>query len=295
MTCTRPHVLITGASSGIGRATALRLSADGHHVFAGVRKPEDAESLQQAARGDLSPLLLDVTDEGALARSADLVSGHVGERGLDGLVNNAGIGAFWPLEIISLADLRRQLEVNVVGQLAVTQAFLPLLRVAQGRIVIIGSIGDRITMPFAGPVAASKSAVAAISDALRQELAPWAIAVILLEPASIHTNAVDKLERDMKRAVAGFGDEQLELYGATFPRAIQAGLARERQGSPPDVVADAVAHALSTRRPRAHYLVGKDARRLAAISSLLPVAVLDLLRRRLFRLPAPGSRAIASR
>jgi len=290
MTCTRPHVLITGASSGIGRATALRLSADGHHVFAGVRKREDGEALQQAARTELSPLLLDVTDEAALARSADVVSRHVGERGLEGLVNNAGIGAFWPLEVMPLAHLRRQLEVNVIGQLAVTQAFLPLLRVARGRVVMIGSIGDRITMPFAGPVAASKSAVAAISDALRQELAPWAIAVVLLEPASIHTGAVEKLERDTELAVAGFTATQRELYGETFPRAIRAGVARERHGSPPEVVADAVARALGTPRPRTRYLVGKDARRLAAIAAL-PAAVLDPVRRRLFRLPAPGRRA----
>ena len=191
------HVVVTGASSGIGRATALRLVGAGDHVFAGVREPADGEALRRAAvRGRLTPLLLDVTDAGQIAAAAATVDGHAGNAGLDGLVDNAGIGTAWPLELVPLDLFRRQLEVNLVGQLAVTQAFLPLLRRARGRLIVIGSIGDRITMPFAGPLTASKHAVASVADALRQELAPWGIRVVLIEPASIRTGAVGKLERD---------------------------------------------------------------------------------------------------
>jgi len=149
----RPHVLVTGASSGIGRATVARLAAGGQHVYAGVRRPADGAALQQAAHeaatpGEVTPLLLDVTDQAQIAAAARAVTEHVGPAGLAGLVNNAGIGGFSPLELTGAGDLRRLLEVNVTGQLAVTQAFLPLLRRAQGRIVMVGSIGARFTPPF---------------------------------------------------------------------------------------------------------------------------------------------------
>src|SRR5262249_1470427 len=136
--CTHPHVLVTGASSGIGRATALRLAVSGYHVFAGVRRPADGAALRQGAGREITWLLLDVTDGGPVSAAADVVAGHVGRAGLDGLVNNAGIGVFGPLEIIPLEQFRTLMEVNVTGQIAVTQAFLPLLRQARGRIVMIG-------------------------------------------------------------------------------------------------------------------------------------------------------------
>ena len=286
------HVVVTGASSGIGRATALRLVGAGDHVFAGVREPADGEALRRAAvRGRLTPLLLDVTDAGQIAAAAATVDGHAGNAGLDGLVDNAGIGTAWPLELVPLDLFRRQLEVNLVGQLAVTQAFLPLLRRARGRLIVIGSIGDRITMPFAGPLTASKHAVASVADALRQELAPWGIRVVLIEPASIRTDAVGKLERDARRAVDSFTAGGRLLYQDTYQRMITSAVARERRGSPPEVVAEVVARALTSARPRARYLAGKHARLLAAMNSLLPTPVLDAVRRGIFQLPAPGSMA----
>src|SRR3954454_11077217 len=176
MRCTSRHVVVTGASSGIGRATARRLAAAGHHVYAGVRRIEDGEALQHdSAEGAVTPLLLDVTDEEQILAAAAAVARHVGDAGLDALVDNAGIGVTWPLELVPPAVFRRQFEVNVVGQLAVTQAFLPMLRSTRGRIVIIGSIGRRLTIPFGGPLAGSKSAIRSLADALRLELAPWAI------------------------------------------------------------------------------------------------------------------------
>jgi NAD(P)-dependent dehydrogenase (short-subunit alcohol dehydrogenase family) len=172
--CPRPHAVVTGASSGIGRATAVQLAQAGYHVYAGVRKLADGAALQQAAAGELTPLLLDVTSAAQTGEAVAAVTGHTAGAGLDALVNNAGIGLFGPLEILGLDDFRHQLEVNVTGQLAVTQAFLPLLRTAHGRIVLVGSIGARCTPPFVGALAASKSTLAAMGEALRQELAPWA-------------------------------------------------------------------------------------------------------------------------
>jgi NAD(P)-dependent dehydrogenase (short-subunit alcohol dehydrogenase family) len=180
----------------------------------------------------------------------------------------------------------------VTGQLAVTQALLPLLRQARGRVVLIGSIGTRFTPPFSGPVSASKSAIATMAEALRQELAPWDVGVVLIEPASIHTEAVDKLARNAERLLRGAGPRARALYEDDYRRFLSIGLARERNGSPPQVVARAVANALTVPRPRSRYLIGKDALPMAALAALLPTRLLDALRRRLAHQPAPGSRVL---
>jgi NAD(P)-dependent dehydrogenase (short-subunit alcohol dehydrogenase family) len=283
MTC-RKHAVVTGASSGIGRATALRLARDGFHVFATVRREIDGTELAQAKRGRITPVVVDVRSAEQIARAARTVEAHVAGLGIDALVNNAGYGVFAPLEVVSMDVFRDQLEVNVSGQLAVTQAFLPLLRQARGRIVMVGSLAGRITLPFAGPQAAAKRAVVALADALRLELAPWGLQVILVEPASIRSAAVDKLRRDTAAVLAGFDARGTEAYGELLANAVRRALELERHGSPPEVVADAIAGALSSRRPRAHYLVGRHSRRLAALA-LLPPVLLDELRRRLFGLP----------
>jgi NAD(P)-dependent dehydrogenase (short-subunit alcohol dehydrogenase family) len=292
--CSRSHVVVTGTSSGIGRATALELAEAGYHVFAGARRPADAPAPPPAGPGGITPLLLDVTDPAQIGAAADAVAAHTGPAGLDGLVNNAGIGVFGPLEILPIEQFRLQLEVNVTGQLAVTQALLPLLRRARGRIVLIGSIGTRFTPPFTGPVSASKSAIATMADALRQELAPWDIGVVLIEPASIHTEAVDKLERNAERLLHEAGPQARALYEDDFRRFVGIGLARERNGSPPRVVARAVAGALTVPRPHPRYLVGKDALPMAALATLVPARLLDALRRRVAHQPAPGSRLLPS-
>jgi NAD(P)-dependent dehydrogenase (short-subunit alcohol dehydrogenase family) len=292
-TCTHPHVLVTGASSGIGRATALRLAVNGYHVFAGVRRAADGTALCQGAGREITPLLLDVTNGGQIGHAADVVAGHVGGAGLDGLVNNAGIGVFGPLEILPLGQFRTLMEVNVTGQLAVTQAFLPLLRQARGRIIMIGSIGTRFTPPFAGPLAASKSALASMDEALRQELAPWGIRVVLVEPATVRSEAVGKLERDAARLMSQASPAQRDLYEQAFGHLVDTFAARHQHGSPPEVVAATVARALTTPRPRARYLTGKDSRRMAILAAALPTPALDALRRKLGGQPAPGSRVHA--
>ncbi len=292
MTCTQRHVVVTGASSGIGRATALRLADAGWHVYAGVRRPADGDSLRQAA-AEVTPVLMDITDTDQIAEVMSSVAEHVGSSGLNALVDNAGIGVASPMEMVALESLRRQLEINVIGQVAVTQAFLPLLRQARGRVVFIGSIGDRFTPPFGGPLTASKAAIASIAEAFRQELAPWDIKVVVVKPASINSGAVDKLETDSAAVVEELGDRGRELYRDGYLSMVAVAAKQERNGSPPRVVADTVLTALTTRRPRASYLVGKHAHLLANVARFLSAPALDALRRRVFHLPAPGSRVVA--
>ena len=289
MECTRKHTLVTGCSSGIGRATALRLAAAGQHVYAGVRSPADGDQLaRSAAGGEITPLILDITVPSHIASAAGVVTGHTGR--LDGLVNNAGFGLASPTELVPLDAFRRQLEVNVTGQLAVTQAFLPSLRRARGRIVMVSTIGVRFTPPFAGPLDATKAALAALGDALRQELAPWGVRVVLIEPASINSGAADKVTRDAAKAMAAAAPQGRALYGDTFAAMLAVIQRREGSGSPPDVPAATIVRALTAARPRGVYLTGKDSRRLAVLSKL-PTPVIDAVRRRIFRLPAPGSLA----
>lgn len=287
MTCHRPHTLVTGASSGIGRATALRLAAAGQHVFAGVRTDEAGRELAAAGPG-ITPLRLDVTDGSQIAAAVATVAEHTSV--LDGLVNNAGTGLAAPVELLPLDALRAQLEVNVVGQLAVTQAFLPLLRPARGRIVFVGTIGVRFRPPFAGALDAAKAAVAMLADALRQEIAPWGVRVVLVEPASVNSAAADKVARDAEALLAAASPAGRALYEDAFTMMLRVMMRRERAGSPPDAVARTIARALTDRRPRDVYLTGRFAHRMALLSRL-PTPALDALRRRIFGLPAPLSRA----
>ena len=181
------RVVVTGASSGIGRACALRLDADGWIVYAGVLNATESDELLTMGSARLRPLVLDVTDEDSIDACARLVRTDLGSDGLNGLVNNAGIAVTSPLELIPIRELRRQLEVNVVGPVAVAQAFLPMIRQARGRIVNMGSAYGSVAIPFAGPYSASKSALERITDTLRLELAPWRIAVSLVAPARVAT------------------------------------------------------------------------------------------------------------
>jgi len=296
MNCARKHTLVTGSSSGIGRATALRLAAAGQHVYAGVRKPADGDRLVRSAAGEggeITPLILDVTEAAHIAAAAAAIGEHTasaGRPGLDGLVNNAGYGLACPAELVPLDAFRRQLDVNVTGQLAVTQAMLPALRRARGRIVMVSTIGVRFSPPFAGPLDAAKAALTALGEALRQELAPWGIRVVLVEPATINSGAADKVTRDAAAAMAAADPGARALYEGAFGAMLQVMERREANGSPPDVAAATITKALTARRPRAVYLSGKDSRRLAILSGL-PAPVLDMARRRVFRLPAPGSLA----
>jgi NAD(P)-dependent dehydrogenase (short-subunit alcohol dehydrogenase family) len=268
-------VLITGASTGIGRASALRMDAAGWRVFAGVRREEDADDLRAAASPRLLPLMLDVTDSEHLRAAAEQAAAAVGEAGLNGLVNNAGIAVMAPLETIPIEDLRRQLEVNLVSQVAVAQAMLPLLRTARGRIVFISSIGGRMAMPFGGPYHASKYGIEAVGDSLRQELRPWSIDVALVEPGSIDTPIWQRGESIADELATRTPAAQEALYGKTIERFRGAVQRTAERGIAPDKVARAVERALTARRPRTRYLVGVDARGQALLARLLPDRWLD--------------------
>jgi NAD(P)-dependent dehydrogenase (short-subunit alcohol dehydrogenase family) len=283
------NVLITGCSSGIGEACARWLDDRGHRVFAGIRRDEDGERLRASASERLQPVILDVTDAAAIERARELVEERLGSAGLNGLVNNAGIAVTGPLEFLPVAEFRNQLEVNVVGQLAVTQAFLPLLRPARGRLVFMGSIAGRMTVPFLAPYSVSKFGLEAIADALRLELQPWGMHVSLVEPGSIATPIWSKGASGAEGLAARLGPEAMAHYGAAMHAMRRAAGQAARRGVPAEVVARVVEHALTARVPKTRYLVGFDARTRALLMQILPDRVRDRLITRVMRLPPAGS------
>jgi NAD(P)-dependent dehydrogenase (short-subunit alcohol dehydrogenase family) len=267
----RGRVIVTGASSGIGEATALHLRSLGFEVLPGVRRDEDAERLREDG---FEPLLLDVTDAESIARCR----GEVGEVELSGLVNNAGVAVAGPLEFVPIEELRAQLEINVIGQVAVTQAFLPALRRGRGRIVNISSIGGRVALPMAGPYAASKFALEAISDSLRREVGRHGVDVIVIEPGGIKTPIWKKGGAKADELQARMPPESDRLYG-DLVRAVRAEsdrIATER-GLEPSAVAEVVGEALTAQRPRTRYLVGRDAKLRARVARVAPDRLFDRL------------------
>jgi NAD(P)-dependent dehydrogenase (short-subunit alcohol dehydrogenase family) len=281
-----PLALITGASTGIGRATALRLVGAGWTVVAGVRDPGAGERLAQdsTAPGRLIPQSLEVTDAAQIAEAAARVQelaaqpGVSSRGGLDGLVNNAGIGVGGPMEILAQEDLRRQFDVNVHGQLDVTQAMLPALRRSRGRIVFVSSVGGRVAMAFTAPYAASKHAIEAFGDALRVELHSSGIQVALIQPGSVATPIWDKGRAEAESLTV---PPELERYYGHVPAAMQKVLEdTARRGVAPEMVAETIERALMARRMRARYVVGRDARAMLIVRRMLPDLVFDRVARR---------------
>jgi len=270
-------IVVTGASTGIGAACALDCAGRGMTVFAGVRDTRAGEALAAKGGPSLVPIMLDVTDLSTIARSVEVVQRAVGEDGLGGLVNNAGIVIGSPLEVIPLPQLRKQLEVNVIGQIAVTQAFLPLLRRGRGRVVNMGSIAGRGTIPLLGPYSASKYALEALTDALRMELQPWGIQVSIIEPGAIATPIWEKSANEAEGIEESASDEAKALYGEAVVRIREAVAQAAQRAIPPDAVVRAVHHALTASRARTRYLVGTDAKLRAWMVKWLPDRVQDRL------------------
>jgi NAD(P)-dependent dehydrogenase (short-subunit alcohol dehydrogenase family) len=270
--------LVTGASSGIGAATALRLAADGHEVFAGVEDAGDAAALARAP-GRLHVIVLDVTSGPSIELAVEEIASRLAGRGLDGLVNNAGVGFPGPLELLPLDDLRRQLEVNVVGQVATTQAMLPLVREAGGRIVFVGSVGGVLASQFAGAYHASKFAIEAVGDVWRQELDPEGIDVILIEPSAISTpiwaKAIDYLD-----GLAQSTSPRMATYRERLTAFRETLRSADEHGKSPDDVAEVIAQALTTEKPDARYVVGAAGRLATALRPLVPDRVADKLAER---------------
>ncbi|MCP9438447.1 MAG: SDR family oxidoreductase [Nitrospira sp.] len=287
-------VLITGASTGIGAACALHLDRLGFVVFAGVRKERDGEVLKEQGTERLIPIFLDVTDHSSLVNAHAIVEEFVGINGLYGIVNNAGIAVAGPLEAVPIPDLRRQLEVNVIGQVAVIQTFLPLIRQARGRIVNMGSIAGRAAMPLMGPYAASKFALEAITDALRLEVQQWGITVSIIEPGAIATPIWEKSGKQAAGLEASTRPELRELYREVVAGVRSVVTRAAERAIPAEIVARVVGKALTAARPKTRYLVGTDARLRALMVKLLPDRVSDKVLTWVLNLPPwNGSRDLA--
>lgn len=265
-----PNVLITGASRGIGRAAALRMAAAGWQVFAGVRSSADGENLSGTAGTRITPVELDVTNSAHLAA----LPGQLPER-LDGVVNNAGIAVGGPLETLPLDELRHQLEVNVVGQVAVTQLLLPRLRASRGRIVFISSISGMLVSPMLGAYAASKFAIEAVGDAFRVELRPWGIGVSLVEPGQIDTDIWRNAPHTLDSAVAEMSAEHRALYAAHIEGMRKAIPRAQKMAVPVEGVARVIEKALTARRPKARYVVGRGAGGARLLARIAPSPALD--------------------
>jgi NAD(P)-dependent dehydrogenase (short-subunit alcohol dehydrogenase family) len=274
-------VLITGASTGIGRATAVRLDRQGWRVFAGVRRGEDADSLREDGSERMTPLMLDVLDAVQIDAAAKQIGEAVGAGGLDGLVNNAGIAVPGPLETLPIEDFKRQVDVNLTAQVAVTQALLPAIRLARGRIVFITSIGGLMALPMFGAYHAAKFGLEAVGDVFRQELRPWGIGVAVVEPGSIATPIWERGQADVDAVAERAGDPHAELYGASLETFREVARKTGERGIAPQKVAKRIEHALGARRPRSRYLVGADARGQALAKKLLPDRTVDWMVRRM--------------
>ncbi|MEA2684305.1 MAG: hypothetical protein QOK05_2633 [Chloroflexota bacterium] len=246
----------------------MRLATGGFTVFAGVRKDADAERMATKSLPGLHPVKIDVAEPGSIEKALAQLQAALGGRGLAGLVNNAGISGGGPLEFTAMADIRAMFEVNVFGLIATTQAFLPLIRKAQGRVVCTGSISGRTSVPFVAPYSMTKAAVQSLCHALRVELKPWGIEVVCVEPGSIATPIWDKGLSEFDEKADALPPEAHVLYGDLIPKLRKLTERTARTGIPPSRVADVVFEALTTRRPRARYLVGMDARAQAALGRM---------------------------
>ena len=275
-----PSVLITGCSTGIGYACALDLAARGWRVFAGVRNREDGQRIVEHLAGKVEPVLLDVTDPALIQAAVEQLDAALGQSGLDGLVNNAGIVVAGPLELLPTEAFRRQLEVNVLGTHAVTCALLPLLRRATGRIILMGSISGRVTPPQYGAYAASKHALEAMADAWRIELRPWRLSVSIVQPDNVATPIWNKLDQSIKDLENRGESTTAAMYQRQMRRVRASGLNMGKTGMPVAHVVGAVHHALTARWPRARYPVGLRTRLAFWGQSNLPAWIMDRFLRR---------------
>ncbi len=271
-----PSVFITGASTGIGHDAALRMSGRGWSTFGGVRTDVDADRLIEDSEGRITPVRCDITDPHQIATAADEVLSRTGGS-LTGLVNNAGVARPGPLEFLEVDRLREQLEVNVVGQLAVTQAFIAALRNEGGRIVNVGSVSGMVGAAGIGAYAMSKFALEAFNDVLRRELAPWKISVSIIQPGSIDTPIWGKALTASHPMLDTLDRGRRTLYGPLLES-----LAREAavpKTTPVSDVSDAIEHALVDRRPKTRYVIGSSARWITVLRRVLPDRGLDRLLR----------------
>lgn len=264
------NILITGSSSGIGRSTALLLARKGHTVFAGVRNSKDGEDLKKE-NSKIIPVILDVCKEDQIQKAFEQISAH----GLDALINNAGIAIGGPLEFIKIEDFRNQMEINVIGQVAVTQKFLPLLTKSRGRIVFVGSMSGFFTWPLFSPYSASKHALEAVADALRREVRDIGVKVVLVQPGAIKTSIWDKGQDYVQKIRKSLPERAEKVYGPVMKLVEKRISWASKNGVKPDLVAEVILDSIKSKNPKARYLVGKDARIAKTMSRWIPDRTMD--------------------
>ena len=273
------NVFITGTSTGIGEDAALRLDKHGHRVFAGVRRDEDGAALAARASDRLVPVICDVADEASIESAMKQIDQAVGDEGLQGLVNNAGVARAGPLEHLPLDEWRSQFEVNVFGQIAVTRAALPLVRRGRGRICFIGSVSGRLGAPLMGPYAGSKFAIEGIAQSLREELRPWDIPVSVVEPGPVKTAIWDKGRSYASEIEERLGAEAMAQYREQVDAILKGVDTNERIGVSPAKTSDAIEHALFSPKPKHRYLVGAPAKLAGPLTRFLPDKALSRMMR----------------
>ncbi len=272
-------VFVTGASGGIGEAIATRLDKEGFRVFAGIfPNEEDGAKLKEKTSERLTPVLINVTDAASISSARETVEAAIGDAGLSGLVNCAGVPGIGPVEFFPIEAAKRIFDVNFFGAMAVIQAFLPMVRRAKGRIVNISSDAGLISFPFGGPYCFSKFALEAMSDSLRVELKPWDISVSVVEPGNVQTSLWERAATEVRNQAEALSAEAHAMYGPVYDHWSNLKV----QGIPPERVAGAVLKALTARRPKTRYVVGSDARFVSVVARL-PDRIRDEIALRIVR------------
>lgn len=269
------EILISGASTGIGRSAAVHMARKGHSVWAGVRSQKSFDEVRKLNVQGLKPVFLDVTDEKSITACVSEIKKSAGI--IHGLVNNAGIVVGGPVEAVTLDEWRQQFEVNVFGQIRVIQLTLPLLRESKGRIVNISSIAGKISQPFMSPYCASKFALEAVSDSLRREVRAHGVQVSLVEPGPIDTPIWQKSIKTGEERKSKYSDEVTAAYGRLIDRFTERVRQAERNSSPVSVVVKAIEHALTARQPRIRYPVGRGIKLATVINRALPDSLMDMV------------------
>lgn len=263
-------ILITGASRGLGRAIALALDEEGFQVIAGVRREADGDALRQAGSDRLKTVILDITDREQIQAAVSFVGEIVGDRGLYGLVNNAGTASNGPVEFLPVDEFRRLFEINLFGQIEVIQAMAPLIRQAKGRIINMTSISAKMSAPYQQPYASTKAAFEAVTESMYYEFGKSGIKVVSILPGLIRTDIFDTTLVNSEKILEEMPEEAREYYGTVIDGlANRIELAKSEAG-PPELVAEKVCKALTVANPRRRYFVGKDAYICGALWILPP-------------------------
>ena len=283
----RELVVVTGASTGIGAATARELARRGFHVLAGVRRGTDADAVRAT---NLEPIMLDITDEAEIAALVKQIADDHKRRPLRALVNNAGIGLNAPVEALPLSEWRRLLDVNLFGHVAMMQALLPSLIESRGSVVNISSVGGKVAMATYGPYAASKFALEAVSDALRREVEPLGVKVIVVEPGAVTTEMLGRVAVTGERITSGMTTEQHGRYAVLMHSIISQAQAAVPRGTSAEQVGRVIADAITNMRPRTRYTVGRDAAIIVRLARFLSDRMLDRLLARSLRAHLPKAR-----